>query len=133
MMETLNTVTDLIEPKAGQGEVIADQELRILTQVLAPYAPFTAEAGWQLMGGRNNVHSSSWPAYDPDLKLETLITIPIQINGKLRGTVDVSQQATEAEIRRLAEAHPGIVKYLNSGEVIKVIYVPGRTMNFVVK
>lgn len=133
MMETLNTVTDLIEPKAGQGEVIADQELRILTQVLAPYAPFTAEAGWQWMGGRDSVHTSSWPAYDPDLKIEMLITIPIQINGKLRGTVDVSQQATEVEIRRLAEAHPVIVKYLNSVEVIKVIYVPGRTMNFVVK
>lgn len=133
MMETLNAVNDLIEPTGGHGEVIADQELRILTQILAPYAPFTAETCWQLVGGRNSVHYCSWPAYNPGLELEKLITIPIQINGKLRGTVDVSQQATEAEIRRLAESQPGIVKYLNNGEVIKVIYVPGRTMNFVVK
>jgi leucyl-tRNA synthetase len=132
MMETLNTINDLTDPTGNQGERIADQELRILVQVLAPYAPFTAEACWHLVGGRGSVHQTDWPAYNPALELEKVIVIPIQVNGKLRGTVEVNQQASETEIRRLAEAQPGIAKYLSDAGVTRVIYVPGRAMNFVV-
>jgi leucyl-tRNA synthetase len=64
--------------------------------------------------------------------LEELVTIAIQVNGKLRGTLDVPQQTTESEIRHLAELQPGIAKFLLDREVTKVIYVPMRTMNFVV-
>jgi len=132
MMETLNTLHDLAQSGDDQGEWIADQELRLLSQILAPYAPFSAESCWQLAAGNHSVHKTMWPAYDPDLELEQLVTIAIQVNGKLRGTVDVSHQDTESEIRRLAESQPGIARFLSEGEVTKVIYVPMRTMNFVV-
>jgi leucyl-tRNA synthetase len=69
----------------------------------------------------------------PGLELEELVTIAIQVNGKLRGTVDVPHQTPESEIRHLAESQPGIAKYLIDGKLTKVIYVPMRTMNFVVK
>jgi leucyl-tRNA synthetase len=62
-----------------------------------------------------------------------MVTIAIQVNGKLRGTVDVPHEATESEIRHLAEKQPGIAKFLIDGRLAKVIYVPMRTMNFVVK
>lgn len=133
MMETLNTLQDLIESKEGQHENVADQELCLFSQILAPYAPFTAESCWQIAGGKNSVHKTRWPVYDPDLELEELITIAIQVNGKLRGTVAVPQQTTESEIRQLAEAEPGIAKFLMDKNITKVIYVPLRTMNFVVK
>jgi leucyl-tRNA synthetase len=132
MMETLNTLNDLVDTN-GQGEKMADQELRMLSQILAPYAPFTAESCWQILGGENSIHGTSWPVYDPGLELEGLVTIAIQVNGKLRGTVDIQQQAGEAEIRQLAESQPGIAKFLSARDVLKVIYVPMRTMNFVVK
>jgi leucyl-tRNA synthetase len=132
MMETLNTITDLIESKQP-GEGMADTELQTFSQILAPYAPFTAESCWQLSGGKNSVHDTTWPVYDPGLELEVLVTIAIQVNGKLRGTIDVSPQAEETEIRQLAESHPGIVKFLTGRNLLKVIYVPMRTMNFVVK
>lgn len=133
MMETLNTLQDLVESKEGQHENVADQELCLFSQILAPYAPFTAESCWQIAGGKNSVHKTRWPVYDPDLELEELITIAIQVNGKLRGTVAVPQQTTESEIRQLAEAEPGIAKFLMDKNITKVIYVPLRTMNFVVK
>lgn len=133
MMETLNTLNDLVEATTAEKENVGDQELRIFCQVLAPYAPFTAESCWQILGGDNHVHSTRWPAYDPSLELEELVTIAIQINGKLRGTVDVPHPANESEIRYLAESQPGIAKFLISKKITKVIYVPMRTMNFVVK
>jgi leucyl-tRNA synthetase len=132
MMETLNTLQDLVESGQNSQEAIADQELRIFAQILAPYAPFMAETCWQMAGGENSVHQTRWPTYDPELDVEEGITIAIQVNGKLRGTVMVSPQATEADIRYLAESQPGIAKFLADREIRKVIYVPRRTMNFVV-
>jgi len=132
-METLNTLQALVQSGDDQSERIADRELRLFSQILAPYAPFTAESCWQLAAGSDSVHNTLWPAYDPDLELDELVTIAIQVNGKLRGTVAVTHQNTEAEIRHLAESQPGIVRFLSEGEVTKVIYVPMRTMNFVVK
>jgi leucyl-tRNA synthetase len=134
MMTALNTLNDLVvEPVGGQEEQIADRELRIFAQILAPYAPFTAQAGWKKAGGEGSVHASAWPHYDPNLELEEPVTIAIQVNGKLRATVRVNRLATEDEIRRQAETQPGVAKFLNAGKLVKVIYVPGRTMNYVVK
>ena len=133
MMETLNTLQALVESREGQHESVADRDLRTFSQILAPYAPFTAESCWQLAGGEHSVHKTRWPVYDPGLELEELVTIAIQVNGKLRGTVAVPQQTTEAEICQLAEAEPGVAKFLMDKNITKVIYVPLRTMNFVVK
>ena len=133
MMETLNALNALVESTTDQKESIADQELRTYAQFLAPYAPFTAESCWQLAGGEGSIHHTRWPDYDPRLELEELITIAIQVNGKLRGTVDVPHQTTESEIRRLAESQPAIAKFLTDRDITKVIYVPMRTLNFVVK
>jgi leucyl-tRNA synthetase len=133
MMETLNTLQDLVESNDNEYERVANQELRTFSQILAPYAPFTADSCWHMTGGENDVHQAPWPVYDPALELEDLITIAIQVNGKLRGTVDIPHQTTETEIRHLAESQPGIAKFLTDREVMKVIYVPMRTMNFVVK
>jgi leucyl-tRNA synthetase len=133
MIETLNTLQDLVESNNGPHEQVADQELRTFSQILAPYAPFTAESGWQVAGGEDSVHTTRWPAYQPDLELEELVTIAIQVNGKLRGTVAVPHQTPELEIRLRAESQPGIAKFLMDRNITKVIYVPMRTMNFVVR
>jgi leucyl-tRNA synthetase len=133
MMETLNTLQDLVESGEAQEARAADRELRIVAQILAPYAPFSAESCWQMAGGEDSVHKTRWPVYDPGLEMEELVTIAIQVNGKLRGTVAVPHQAAESDIRRLAESQPGISKFLIDGTLAKVVYVPMRTMNFVVK
>jgi len=133
MMETLNTLNDLIESTTDQNETVADDEIRTFSQILAPYAPFTAENCWQISGGNGSVHNSSWPDYDPDLEMEEAVTVAIQVNGKLRGTVMVSHSTSESAIRQMAESEPGIAKFLLGRKLIKVIYVPMRTMNFVVQ
>jgi leucyl-tRNA synthetase len=132
MMETLNALNDLLD-STDQDESIAGPELRNLCQILAPYAPFSAEHCWHAAGGGGSVHASSWPVYDPGLELEELVTIAIQVNGKLRGTVEVPHQAQEVDIRQLAESQPVVAKSLTGKNIMKVIYVPMRTMNFVVR
>jgi leucyl-tRNA synthetase len=114
-------------------ERVAARELRAFSQILAPYAPFTAEDCWKMTGGETDIHTTLWPVYDPGLELEELVTIAIQVNGKLRGTVAVPHQTTETEIRRRAESQPGIAKFLTDRNITRVIYVPMRTMNFVVR
>jgi leucyl-tRNA synthetase len=133
MMETLNTLNTLTESTGDPGETVAEADLRSFSKILAPYAPFTAESCWQASGGEGSVHNSLWPVYDPGLELEELVTIAIQVNGKLRGTVAVPHQATESEIRQLAESQPAIAKFLVDRKLTRVIYIPMRTMNFVVQ
>jgi len=133
MMETLNRLSELVEPPTGQGEAISNAEMRAFTQALAPYAPFAAEECWQKLGGKGSVHESLWPVYDPALELEELVVIAVQVNGKLRGTLQVAHEATEEQIRQEAESLDSVARFLRQGQVVKVIYVPGRTMNFVVK
>jgi leucyl-tRNA synthetase len=132
MMETLNALYGLADPASAGAEAVADPELRAFVQILAPYAPFTADACWAKAGGPGSVHLSAWPVYDPGLELEELLTIAVQVNGKLRGTLNVNREATEPEIRRRAEALEGVARFLRQGRLLKVIYVAGRTLNFVV-
>ncbi len=123
MMETLNTV-------AGGDEAVSNEDMAKWVQSLAPFAPFLTEKCWQTLGQKGSVHKSLWPEYDPSLEREEQAEIPVQVNGKLRGVLLVAQGESEelvqARAREIAE------KYF-SGEVRKVIYVPGRTVNFVVK
>ncbi len=115
MMETLNTLDDLLDGSNGPREAISDAELRIFTQSLAPYAPFKADDAWHKLGGKDSVHHSAWPTYRPELELVEQVTIAIQVNGKLRGTIDVDHETSEAEIRQLAEAHEGVARFLKPG------------------
>jgi len=129
MMETLNRLSEL----ADAGEPVSAAELRIFAQCLAPYAPFGAEAAWKTAGGRGSVHASGWPVFDPALELEEQLTIAVQVNGRLRATINVSAAAEESDVRRLAEAQESVSRYLTQGKIERVIYAPGRTINFVVK
>jgi leucyl-tRNA synthetase len=125
LMEGLNTLS-------AEGEV-APAELRTLTQLIAPFAPFLAEEAWQMLGGKGSVHASLWPAYDPNWVVEEMLEIPVQVNGKLRGVLQVEPEAGKEEILEKAAAIESVARFLTRGEVKKVVYVPGKTINFVVK
>jgi leucyl-tRNA synthetase len=129
MMETLN----VLEALAGKGEPVANAELRMFCQVMAPYAPFTAESCWQMLGGQGSVHHSRWPAYDPSLEVEEGVEMAVQVNGKLRGTVHVAKDEAETAVRQAAESVESVQRHLEGKQVIKVIIVPNRTINYVVK
>lgn len=111
---------------------VANAELSMLVRILAPFAPFVTEEMWSVLGGEFSVHVVEWPKYDEKYLINEVITLSVQINGKLRGTVEVSPDATEDEVRDLAEGQEKIQKYLADGTVKKVIFVKGKTINYVV-
>ena len=101
--------------------------------LLSPFAPHAAEELWQLLGHANTVAYEPWPRFDEALIREDTQEIPIQINGKLRGVVRMPAGADREAMESLARADGKIAEQLAGKKVVKVIVVPGRMVNFVVK
>lgn len=102
-----------------------------LAQLLAPFAPHMADEMWSQLGGKGLIQNASWPVWDDSLIVEDMITIAIQVNGKLRGEVTVEKDADADEIKALALAHENVAKFVGDQKPSKIIYVPGRLVSIV--
>ena len=98
--------------------------------VLSPFAPHLAEELWALLGHRPSVSQQPWPAFDPALTVSDRLTIPIQINGKLRGKIEVGPDVGRQEIEAFARQEAA--EWLQGKELKKIIYVEKKLINFVV-
>jgi len=109
-------------------------EAKILIKLLAPFAPYLAEELWEKLGGKNSVHVSEWPEFDPKYLIEDEMEIIVQVNGKLRGTVKLDSKAAEfeSEVVKKANSNPKVAKYLKGKQIVKTVFVPGKLINFVV-
>lgn len=103
--------------------------------LLHPFAPHIAEELWERFGHDQSISLTSWPVYEEAYLVEDEVTLAVQVNGKVRGTIDVATAQVEDQkvVLELAKAEPNVKKYLNEGTLVKEIYVPGRILNFVVK
>jgi len=99
----------------------------------APFAPHTSEDLWFQLGHSASVHRDTWPKYDERYLAEDTVTIAVQVNGKLRGTIQASADADETQASEMAKADPKITGHLDGKQIIKTIYVPAKLLNFVVK
>jgi leucyl-tRNA synthetase len=104
-----------------------------LVLLLAPYAPHIAEELWQILGHEQTLACESWPAYEETLTKEDTIEIPVQIQGKLRGRIRVASQATAEQMEQVARGDPRVAEWLEGKQLVKVVVVPGRMVNFVIK
>ncbi len=107
--------------------------LKPFVLLLSPLAPHLAEELWQLLGGKTTLAYGPWPTFDPKLVEDSEIDVPIQINGKLRAKVSVPAKADQAVVEAAARADSLVASQLEGKTVVKVVYVPGRMVNFVVK
>ena len=98
--------------------------------VLSPFAPHLAEELWALLGHQPSVSRQPWPAFDPALTVSDRLTIPIQINGKLRGKIEVGTDVGRQEVE--ASARQEAAEWLQGKELKKIIYVEKKLINFVV-
>ncbi len=105
---------------------------RTFMTVLAPYAPHLAEELWSRLGGEGLVSIAPWPKFDASLVVDDTVTYAVQVLGKLRTEVQAPINATEAEVRALAEADPKMKPWLEGKTVKKFVFVPKRLVNFVV-
>ena len=135
LMELVNELYAL-EPKQEAERAAVKEALDALAQLLAPFAPHAAEELWHELHGAavkdRLVASEPWPAFDPALVAADVVTIAVQVNGKLRGEVQAPAAAGEAEVRALAEADKGVASHLAGKSIRKVVFVPKRLVNFVV-
>jgi leucyl-tRNA synthetase len=106
---------------------------RNLVLLLAPFAPYLAHELWEMLGEKGSLLRAPWPKYDPTLAKEEEIEIPVQINGKLRSRIVVPADAVEATVRARALADEKVQASIAGKQVVKVIYVPGKLINIVVK
>ena len=112
---------------------VNDFALESFAIMLSPLAPHEAEELWEMMGKSESITSASWPQYDPALTVEDQVEIAIQVLGKLRGTVTIARDASKEAVQAAAEADERIAKHLEGKQLVKVIHVPNRLMNFVVR
>ena len=101
--------------------------------LLAPLAPHEAEELWEMLGHESSIFDARWPAYDAALTVEDTVEIAIQVLGKLRGTITVARDADEAQVKEAALAEESVQRHIGEKTIVKVIHVPNRLMNFVVR
>jgi leucyl-tRNA synthetase len=106
--------------------------VRVLLQLLNPFAPHLTEELWERLGFQGVLASMPWPAWDPQCLVEDEIEMPVQVNGKLRDKITVSKQATAAEVESVALASAKVREHLGGNPPRKVIVVPGKLVNIVV-
>ncbi|HEY4312420.1 MAG TPA: leucine--tRNA ligase [Pirellulales bacterium] len=104
-----------------------------LVLLLSPFAPHTAEELWQLLGHPKSLAHEPWPVFDEAAIKEDSIEVPVQVNGKLRGRVRVPAEADAVATEAAARADEKVAEQLGGKTVVKVVVVPGRLVNFVVK
>ncbi|MGV9001639.1 MAG: leucine--tRNA ligase [Candidatus Saccharimonadaceae bacterium] len=115
----------------GFSAEVWHEALVALVQMIAPFTPHMSDELWQQLGGEGLVQNATWPTWDEALTVEDTITIAVQVNGKLRGEIQVGKDTDAEEIKAKALAHENVAKFV-PGEPKKVIYVPGRLVSIVV-
>jgi len=125
MMELVNT--------AYKEPALTRPAAETLVLLLAPYAPHLAEELWQQLGHAQSLTDAPWPSFDPTLTVEDEVTISVQVNGKLRGTLTVPKTAPKERVLGEAKELDSVKRHLEGKQLTKEIFVPGKIINFVVR
>jgi leucyl-tRNA synthetase len=125
MMELINEMS--------KAESIAKKSINALLIMLAPFAPHITEELWQQLGNSESIHLQSWPSFDPEIAKEKELNIVVQVNGRVRDTIQVAAEAADEEIKQKALASEKAKAFIAGKNIVKTIVVPKRLVNIVVK
>jgi len=129
----MELVNEMYANEAKLSPAAMAQIIRILTLMMAPFAPYLTQELWEEQGGQGAVFKESWPAWDPDLARDDEVEIVIQINGKVRHRMNVPAGLDQVQMAALAEDNDQIQALIGEQTVVKIIAVPGKLLNLVVK
>jgi leucyl-tRNA synthetase len=133
LMELVNEVHAAEPLDVVLNPVILKRILDVMALMLAPMAPHIAEELWEMLGNRGGISKAKWPRYREDLTREEQIEIIIQINGRLRGKMVVEENLGEDETRERAMTDPRIAPLLVGKQIVKVVVVPKKLVNIVLR
>ena len=122
----------LINDYTKAGAITRD-DLITFIKLLHPFAPHLTEEIYETIGGEGLLTLSAWPEYDEAKTKDAVINMGVQINGKVRGNIDIPAEATQDDAVAAAKANEQVNKYFEGKNIVKVIFVPGKILNFVVK
>ena len=131
MMELTNALN--AADRAGVRGAPIREALETLLKLLAPIGAFITEELWTRLGNEGSVHDQPWPVADESLLVEAEVELPVQVNGKVRGTITVPTGADQDTAEAAARADANILAHLDAGQVVKVIHREDRMLNFVVR
>jgi len=126
--ELTNTLDELPAAEPGAPEVFREG-LETLARLLGPMMPHLAEEMWEMLGGSGLLADQRWPKADPELMRDEQVTIAVQVNGKLRSTLDIPRDSETEAVERAALALPHVLRWLEGRPPRKVIVVPNRIIN----
>lgn len=123
----------LLNEFVQKGE-INNKEMQTYVTLLNPFAPHLCEELWQILGNKQyQANQNIWPKYDENKLVTDMVEIPVQVNGKIRGKIEVSRSESKDNIIKLAQEEENIKSFIEAKNVVKVIYVPEKILNIVVK
>ena len=115
------------------SKILWKKSLERLLLHLAPLAPHISEELWKMMGNNYSVHQQDIPIFNDSLIVSDKMKIILQVNGKLRDTIEISSELGEKDIKELAMKSENIIKHIADKEIMKTIYVNNRLLNLVVR
>ncbi len=118
---------------AGEGKELPREAAEKFVLCLAPFAPHLGEELWQVLGHADTLAYEPFPAFDPQALVEDEVEIPVQVLGKLRGRVKLAADADADAMEKAALANPAVAKFLEGRQIVKVICIPKKMINFVVR
>jgi leucyl-tRNA synthetase len=131
LMELLNALGKFND-RSEQGRAVRHEALEAMVLLLNPVVPHISHALWQVLGHAETVlEDQTWPRVDPAALVRDSVTVAVQINGKLRATIELAAQASKEDAEALALAQPQVAHFLEGMTVRKVIVVPGKIVNIV--
>jgi len=128
VMELLNSYKKLYDKVS---EKTLKETIEIMVKVLAPITPHLAEEIWNKLDNQTSIFKADFPKVDETALVQDTLTIAVQINGKMRGTIDIPNGASKEETEKLAREHQNVLKHLDGLAIKKVIVVPNKIVNIV--
>jgi len=134
IMEMVNAMVDYKEQQGNfANSDVLKEAAQMLILLMAPFAPHIAEEMWQGIGQKGSVHKQSWPQYDKAALVQDEVEIVVQANGKLRDKILAPNGLSQADLEALIRSHAQLNKWLGGKNLVKVIVVPNKLVNLVVK
>ncbi|MDP3043253.1 MAG: class I tRNA ligase family protein [bacterium] len=122
-----------LQAATKKNNTVNKDVVEVLVKLLAPFAPFMSEELWRELGHKESVFKEKWPEYDPELVKDKIINLVVQVNGKLRDTIEVPADISEEEAKKAALESEKIKKWIAGKKIVKVIFVKGKLVNIAVK
>ncbi|MGL6024304.1 MAG: leucine--tRNA ligase, partial [Cetobacterium sp.] len=138
-MELLNEMQDFraqvlgTEKETTESKKIFREAMLNVVVMLSPFTPHFCDELWEEMGNMGMLFSEAWPTYKEELTIADEVSIAVQVNGKLRGTLEVERTTSKEEVEAKALEIENVKKFIESQTVVKVIVVPGKIVNIVIK